>query len=84
MDSTWDGCWEDWSVVVFGENKDDHDADELREEIEEGWYEDSWEFMEQEGWEEIECYYEIHCPVTVKPTEDSPAVDVSADFKDDE
>ena len=84
MDSTWDGCWEDWNVVVFGEKKDDHDVDELREQVEEGWYEDSWDFMEQEGWEELDCYYEIHCPVTVTPTEDNPADDVSADFKDDQ
>lgn len=84
MNSTWDGCWEDWTVQAFGENRDDHDVDELREQVEEGWYEDSWDYMQMAGWEEVDCYYEIHCPVTVTPTEDNPADDVSVDFKEDE
>ena len=70
MNSTWDGCWEDWTVNVYGDNKEDYDVDELREQVEEGWCEDSWEYMEQEGWEETMCWYEIHCPLTIKEVEE--------------
>ena len=66
MDSTWDGCWEDWNVVPFGPSKDDVDTDEIREQIEEGWYEDSWDYMEQEGWEEMSTWFEIHCPLKIE------------------
>ena len=66
MDSTWDGCWEDWSIIVIGENKDEYDTEEIKEEIEEGWAEDSWDYMDSNDWEPVECTYDIHCPVTVE------------------
>ena len=83
MNSTWDGCWEDWTVQAFGEHNDKYDVDELREQVEEGWGEESWDYMEKEGWEELDCYFEIHCPLTIEEVEDRPDVDVSSDFKDD-
>ena len=68
MNETWDGCWEDWSS----------NDDELTEEIQEGYDEEGWDYLEENGWEEVYCYYEIHCnPVlTEVESQDKFAVEV--------
>ena len=70
MESTWDGCWEDWTVTVLGDSKDSYDTDKLCAEIAEGWSEGSWDYMEDNGFDELECYWEIVCPVSVKESVD--------------
>lgn len=70
MLETWDGCWEDWSLAS--------DDEELLEEIQEGWEEDSWDYMEQNGWMETMCYYEMTCPPVLKEVEEEKfEVDIS-------
>ena len=59
MIETWDGCWEDWSVYVPSDSE--LDSDVIKEEVEEGWYEDSWSYMEENGWLEEDCYFEMCC-----------------------
>lgn len=61
MLETWDGCWEEWSVSISNDEDGVFDEDEVREEIEDGWGEDAWEWMQENGWEEKDCYFEMHC-----------------------
>lgn len=71
MLDTWDGNWEEWSVAIFGENKDEYDPDEIQEEIEEAYSEDWSEGLENLGFSEEDCYYEMHCnPIIVECDED--------------
>lgn len=58
---TWDGCWEDWDVTILGDTDAVFDADELCEQITEGWNENSWDYIQEEGWVENVCYYEMQC-----------------------
>lgn len=59
MLSTWDGCWEDVELT----NVDD---DELEEEIREGYYDERWSYLEENGWDQV-CYEAfIHNGITVE------------------
>lgn len=61
MLDTWDGCWEEWTVDIFGSNKNNYDPDEIKAELEEA-YEEEWhEGLENLGYECDDCYYEMHC-----------------------
>jgi len=53
VDVLWDGCWEDWSVS--GKVSDE---DALLEEIEEGWSENSWEWLDDNDWVQVD--YELN------------------------
>lgn len=59
MIDCWDGCWEDWCVYVPHDFELDFDS--IREEVEEGWNEESWDYMQENGWNEEDCYFEICC-----------------------
>lgn len=68
---SWDGCWEEWTVDLFGPSKDDLDPDEILEEIEEAYSEDWSEGVENLGFSEDLCYFEMHCnPIIVECEED--------------
>jgi hypothetical protein len=53
FDSTYDGCWDDW------EFSDDIDEEE-QERIQEGWEEDSYSFLEEDGWMDDDTYFYAH------------------------
>ena len=70
MIETWDGCWEDWSLGGSVEAEEGVDMDVILEELEEGWYEDSWSYMEENGWLEEESYFEICTTITLEEMDD--------------
>lgn len=59
MIDCWDGCWEEWTVHV--PHNSELDSDSIREEVEEGWQEESWDWMQENGWEEQDGYFDICC-----------------------
>lgn len=68
MDTTWDGCWETWEVVAY--RMSDDEREEVQEALEEGYDEDGWDYLEENNWESIDCYFEIHCPVVIEEIDD--------------
>jgi len=66
MQSTWDGCWEEWTV--HGEGIEDEEA--LIEEIEEAYAENYDEGLAESGWTQDDFTMEIHCPVEIVECED--------------
>jgi len=63
MNSTWDGCWEDWSIRT-GWTADSpvlENIDELIEEIDEAYAEEYEEGVEALGWTFDDCEFEMHC-----------------------
>ena len=74
MDSTWDGCWEEWEV---GGKVEDEYA--LIEEIEEGYAEEYEEYMVENGWDNYDYTIEIHCEVTMVEIDDPYAVNVETE-----
>ena len=72
LDSTWDGCWEEWTVN--GKGIEDEEA--LIEEIEEAYAENYDEGLEELGWIQTEFYCEIHCPVEITEIDDPYKIDV--------
>jgi hypothetical protein len=69
MLSTWDGCWDDWSINLPGQDDDvmdEEEKDSILEEVQIAYDEDYEEGVEALGWEFIECEYDITCNVTVQ------------------
>jgi len=68
MLETWDGCWEDWSLVGA-------ELHEIDEEQQEQWIEDATAAYDEDyedgvedlGWEFIDCFYEMHCHPEITP-----------------
>lgn len=79
MQETWDGCWEEWTVKVPSDS--DFDEDEIREEVEEGWQEDSYDYMESNGWLEVETYYELHCNPKISELDENGEPIVNEDLE---
>jgi hypothetical protein len=71
MNSTWDGCWEDWSVrTSYG--APDFDEEEFDfEEVEEAYCEEYEEGVESLGWTFDDCEYEMHCNPMITPIDEN-------------
>jgi hypothetical protein len=61
MQSTWDGCWEDWSIRSNGEILEGEDVEAMIEEVVEAYSEEYEEGVEELGWSFQDCEYEMHC-----------------------
>jgi hypothetical protein len=73
MNSTWDGCWEDWSIRT-GWTADSpvlENIDELIEEIDEAYAEEYEEGVEALGWTFDDCEYEMHCKPMITPVDEN-------------
>ena len=73
MNSTWDGCWEDWSIRT-GWTEDApvlDDVDELIEEVDEAYAEEYEEGVEALGWTFETCEYEMHCKPMITPIDEN-------------
>jgi len=70
MNSTWDGCWEEWSVTCV--NMSDDERFELAEiiEVESEESGDYIEWLYNNGWLEENFYTEIQCAVKITETND--------------
>tara|TARA_R110002074_G_scaffold292777_6_gene464485 strand:- start:19 stop:525 length:507 start_codon:yes stop_codon:yes gene_type:complete len=58
MESTWDGCWEDWNIEGIN---DDAKCELLIEQITEGYNESYEDWMEENDWEFVSHTTELHC-----------------------
>ena len=70
MNSTWDGCWEDWDIRVFGEEVE-IPVEELIEAADEAYAEEYEEGVEALGWEFLDCEYEMHCKPMITPIDEN-------------
>lgn len=79
MNSTWDGCWEDWSIRT-GWTEDApiksismvlDDVDELIEEVDEAYAEEYEDGVESLGWTFEHCEYEMHCKPMITPIDEN-------------
>jgi len=73
MNSTWDGCWEDWSIRT-GWTEDApvlDDVDELIEEVDEAYAEEYEDGVETLGWTFQTCEYEMHCKPMITPIDEN-------------
>jgi len=73
MNSTWDGCWEDWSIRT-GWTEDApvlDDVDELIEEVDEAYAEEYEDGVEALGWTFETCEYEMHCKPMITPIDEN-------------
>ena len=73
MNSTWDGCWEDWSIRT-GWTEDApvlDDVDELIEEVDEAYAEEYEDGVEALGWTFQTCEYEMHCKPMITPIDEN-------------
>jgi len=61
MLSTWDGCWEYWTVDSYLVELTDEEKEAWVEEAEAAYEEDYEEGVEELGWEFIDTSFEIHC-----------------------
>lgn len=69
--STWDGCWEYWSVAATDKKMEDEEKEALVEEIE-SIYEESYEDgLYEAGWEDIAYYTEIQTQVSIQECDES-------------
>ena len=72
LDNTYDGCWETITLTDKDGNTCDDSSDEDNPlaqrlaEIEEGWYEDSYTYMEENGWYDEDSETWIYGPLDVK------------------
>ena len=71
MNSTWDGCWEDWDIRVFGEEVEIPDVEDLIETIDDAYNEEYEEGVEALGWEFMNCEYEMHCKPMLTPIDEN-------------
>lgn len=60
MLSTWDGCWEDWSIYCPTVEVFDHDESWI-EAIEEAYDEEYEDGVEALGWQYVDTFFEMHC-----------------------
>ena len=75
MQSTWDGCWEDWSVYSNGERLEGEDIEAMIEEVEEAYGEEYEEGVEELGWSFQDCEFELHCkPMITQVNEDGEPI----------
>ena len=83
---TWDGCWEEF--IFYGPNW----TEESQEELEASWEENQesddgafsrYEFLEDNGWESIDCNFQIHGGVIVEESEETVGVTVGIDEEDE-
>jgi hypothetical protein len=65
MQSTWDGCWEDWSIRSNGEILEGEDVEAMIEEVVEAYSEEYEEGVEELGWSFQDCEFEMHCRPTI-------------------
>lgn len=63
---TWDGCGSWFTARCEGNVLTEEQLEEIANEFEEGWYEDSYEYAELNDWEEKYCDYEIYGGVTIE------------------
>lgn len=73
MNSTWDGCWEDWNLRT-GWTEDSpvlENVDELIEEIDEAYAEEYEDGVEALGWTFEHCEYEMHCKPMITPIDEN-------------
>ena len=66
MLSTWDGCWEYWSIDSYLVELTDEEKEAWIEGVEEAYEEEYEEGVEALGWEFVDSTYEIHCNVSIK------------------
>lgn len=72
MISTWDGCWEYWSVT--GPDLKDEEKEALVEEIEAIYYEEYENGLYEAGWTDTACYTEIHTQVSIQECDEGGEV----------
>ena len=86
MIDCWDGCWEEF--IFYGPNW----TEESQEELEASWEENQesddgafsrYEFLEDNGWESIDCNFQIHGGVIVEESEETVGVTVGIDEEDE-
>ena len=79
MNSTWDGCWEDWDIFVGGDDLSEEEQEELLEEVQEKYSEDYEDGVAELGFEHMDNYTDIHCAITaVEIDEDRNAIDINS------
>lgn len=76
MIETWDGgCWTEWTVSSYGENKlTEEECEEEAERLSELYYDEYEEGLEAEGWEEVDVDWLIYneFKITEVPEGESP------------
>lgn len=65
MNSTWDGCWEDWVFTSGVDKLSEEEQEALLEELQEKYLEDYEDGLAELGFEYMDSYTDIHCPVTL-------------------
>lgn len=70
MNSTWDGCWQDWDIVSGGDEMSEEEQDKLLEEVEEAYDEEYEDGVMNLGFEHTGAFTEIHCPITMEEVSD--------------
>ena len=75
LDNTWDGCWEDMVYIdKDGNRHHEYDTDspfyDRMQELRDGWNEDSYSYLEENGWRDVDSETWIYGPLDVKVEED--------------
>lgn len=83
---TWDGCWEEF--IFYGPNWTEESQAELEASWEENQESDDaafsrYEFLEDNGWESLDCNFQIHGGVIVEESEETVGVTVGIDEEDE-
>ena len=79
MNSTWDGCWEDWDIFVGADDLSEEEQEELLEEVQDKYSEDYEDGVAELGFGHMDNYTDIHCPITlVEVDEDRNAIDINS------
>jgi hypothetical protein len=85
MQSTWDGCWEDWTLNTGYKGPELENLESIIEEVEEAYCEDYEEGVEALGWVFGECEYEMHCrPMITQIYADGEAIGEPMQSESDE
>jgi|TARA_B110000444_G_scaffold239194_1_gene253419 hypothetical protein len=67
MLSTWDGCWDDWTLRTGDMSLEEEQVESLIEEASEIFEEEYEEGVETLGWKFLGCDWEMHCKPIITP-----------------
>ena len=70
----WDGCSSDWYLQDPGGNISEDKSEEIIDLVMDIFSENYHEGLEDEGWENVDCFQQIHSEVTLKECDDTGSV----------
>lgn len=72
-----DGCWLEWEFS-------DNISEEEQEQIIEGWDEDSYDYLESNGWLQDDTICQVFCELSIERLEDLPSDDEDDEDEEDD